>query len=38
MPILSLPIVLHGWVDWASSQDPEIVLEELLEKITQNAD
>lgn len=33
MPILSLPIVLHGWVDWASAQDPELALEELMEKI-----
>ena len=35
MPILSLPIVLHGWVDWASAQDPELALEELMNKINE---
>ena len=33
IPLLSVPVILHGWVDWSLPDDPEEMLEELYEKI-----
>ncbi len=33
IPLLSVPVILHGWVDWSQPDDPEEILEELYEKI-----
>ena len=33
LPLLSIPIILHGWVDWSQPTNPEDILEELYEQV-----
>ena len=32
LPVLSLPVIAHGWVDWSVPESPEEIINEFIEK------